>query len=129
MKKISFLLLFVLFFGITLNKAEASQYERVHKWVRAGARTHVIKLEPKPIEHIEVSWRDGHGKHALGQLYLGDLAHSSAVWPKYGFAEEIPDHTFRTFFDGFPQMPYEYLQIGIEDENAYMYFIDIHYAE
>lgn len=128
MKKIFIILGFssFLFFQVSF----ASQYESVQQWVRAGARTEVFKLENKPIDFIEVAWRASRNTHALGQLYLGDyLENENTVGSKYSFPEEIPDYTLTTHFDWLTMEPFKYLQIGIEDENAYIYDIQIHYLE
>ena len=113
--------------------AEYIQHERIYSWFQPGARTRVIQLKDLPLNYVQITWRDGRNKRAKGQLYVGDsLQDERTVFNRQGDPEEVPDYSFSQvppLWDVFPLAPSKYLQVGIENEAAFIYALEIVYMD
>ncbi len=125
--------LFSFFLLIQPAFAEYIQHERIYSSFQPGARTRVIQLKNLSIDYIQVTWKDGRNKRAKGQLYAGDsLQDERTVFNKHGWPEEVADYSLSQIppmWDTFPRAPLKYLQVGIEEEAAYIYALEIVYLE
>ena len=132
-KGVVYLLFFSCFLLSKVSFAEYIQHERIYSWFQPGARTRVIQLKNLPIDYVQVTWRDGRNKRAKGQLYAGDsLQDERTVFNKQGWPEEVADYSLSQIpplWDAFPGTPVKYLQVGIEDEAAFIYALEIVYME
>ena len=132
-KGIVYFLVFSIFLLSKVSFGEYIQHEKIYSWFQPGARTRVIQLKNLPLSYVQIVWRDGRNKRAKGQLYAGDsLQDERTVFSRQGYPEEVPDYSLSQIpplWDAFPLVPLKYLQVGIENEAAFIYSLEIVYLD